>query len=475
MRSIDAYRLNGYNSDVSRTIGKENPMKKPNILWIITDQQSANMMGCSGSPYINTPNIDSIASAGVRFANAYCAQPVCAPSRFSLMTGLYPSAASVRGDKFHNSPAGLPEAVRKNGLGALLTRGGYNAVYGGKQNIPFTDCESLGFKLLCEDERDRLAGDMASYILNYHEDKPFAMIASFINPHDICYMAINDSLNFGCDDRDVKNILLNGKAETENCLKAQQLPPGMDEGAFFETACPPLPDNYQPAPDEPEAISILQEERPFKKLARQYYSDERWRIHRWAYKNLTEEADAQIGRVLGAVRQAGLWDNTVIIFTSDHGDMDASHKMEHKECLYQECCKVPLILKGAGAAAPMQTESAVVSNGLDIFPTVLDYAGIQAPYNLEGFSLKGRVQGGVRPPERECLVVECENGVMAVNDRYKYARYDRGERAEQFFDLWENPGEMYNQIGDGRYREIMKRLKAAADRHQLRSSNISDN
>jgi len=439
-------------------------MRKPNILWIMTDQQSAHMMSCAGNPHVSTPNMDRIANAGVRFTKTYCTNPVCLPARFSLLTGLYPGDAAVRSNDFWRESPGLPDEVEKNGLGTLLKNGGYNAVYGGKEHFPFTTATALGFDNLCKDERDELADNFADYLQNYRDDKPFAMVASFINPHDICYMAILDAA--GHDGKGIfpAEALAQAKAEVDTCREAEKLPVGMSEEEFFATVCPPLPSNYLPAADEPEAISILQEERSFKQRAREQYSDERWRIHRWAYKTLTEKVDGQIGKLLDALEKSGRWDDTVIIFTSDHGDMDASHKMEHKECLYEECCRVPLLIKGVGGADG-ELETGLVCNGLDLFPTILDYAGIKAPDYLEGFSLKGRAQGTQELTVRENLVVECENGIMAVDKHGKYVRYDRGARAEQFYDLGENPGEMYDQLADPRFASRVAALGRALDSH----------
>jgi len=238
-------------------------------------------------------------------------------------------------------------------------------------------------------------------------------------------------------------------AEVEGTV---QLPEGMSEEEFYRSVCPPLPDNYEPASDEPEAIDILQTDRMFKKLARQNYSDERWRLHRWAYAQLTNKVDAQIGKVLEALEESGQWDNTVIIFTSDHGDMDASHKMEHKEALYQEACHVPLIIKGAGQKDSW-TNPQLVCNGLDIIKTVMDYSNITAPDYIRGKSLRDAVENGSMDKLHDVIVLECENGIGAVSDRYKYVRYDRGARNEQFYDLEINPGEQYNQIFEECYAE----------------------
>ena len=432
--------------------------QRPNIIWFITDQQSANMMGCTGNAYVKTPNIDYLARHGVRFSNAYCANPVCMASRFSLMTGLYPSAIGCRGYNFDTEAPHMPPYILENGLGKLLTGNGYNAVYGGKQNIPLTNAEELGFLNICDDERDGLAEACAQYIREYRDSKPFFMAASFINPHDICLMAIADCADSDDSDEEARNFREKLPLEIESARNAARLPEGMNPNVFFECVCPPLPDNYLPAADEPEAIAMLQAQRHFKEYIRKNYTDEQWRLHRWAYAKLVETADSQIGRVLDALITSGQWDNTVILFTSDHGDMDASHKMEHKEALYQECCKVPLVIKGRPGKIRRQVDGSLVSNGLDLICTVLDYAGIEKPGYLPGMSLKGIVEDGASI-NRRSLVVECDIGVMVTDGRYKYVRYNSGERREQFYDLHENPGEQYNQIGQARYSTIVEKLK----------------
>jgi len=437
-------------------------MKKPNILWILTDQQSAGMMSCAGNRSIDTPNMDRIAKDGLRFTNAYCTNPICMPSRFSLLSGVYPLDAAIIHNEPERTSPGLPAEVETNGLGKLLKGQGYNAVYGGQEHLPFTSSTGLGFDNICSDQREKLADTCADYIRNYRDGKPFAMVASFINPHDICFMAILDEIEHR-NKRVLPEWLAGMEIDAATCREAEKLPEGISRKQFFSEVCPPLPLNFLPAPDEPEAIAALQTDRSFKQFVRESYTDERWRIHRWAYKNLTEKVDGQIGKLLDALFGAGLWEDTVIIFTSDHGDMDASHKMEHKECLYRECCNIPLIIKGIGGPAG-GSEEKPVSNGLDIFPTILEYAGIRPPGYLEGFSLKENVQGTRALPRRP-LVVECEYGLAATDGRYKYTHYYRGARADQFYDLSVNPGEMYNQIVEERYREKADELRSAIDNH----------
>ncbi|MBO5069177.1 MAG: sulfatase-like hydrolase/transferase [Roseburia sp.] len=433
--------------------------KKPNILWIMTDQQSFNMLSCAGNKYVHTPNLDKLAEQAVRFQNTYCTNPVCLPSRFSLFTGLYPADVGIRSNDCHNESKGIPKIVRDNGIGNLFKEQGYKTVYGGKEHLPFMSARDLGFEYLCEDERSILSETFAGYIREYDWEKPLFMVASFINPHDICLMAIRDFENI-----DMEKQSLYWRQAFEEAEDAQKIPKGMSEEEFFHTICPPLPENYEPSPDEPEAIDILQTDRIFKKRARENYSDRRWRIHRWAYAVLTNRVDAQIGKVLDALKESGKWDDTLIVFTSDHGDMDASHKMEHKEVLYQEACHVPLIIKGPGQKSGWVNEQ-IVSNGLDIIRTVMDYGEIAAPDYMRGKSLRDAVDHGSVDKIHDIIVIECENGIGAVSDRYKYVLYDKGSQREQFYDLAVNPGEMYNQIGEGCYAQTVEMFRKAINDH----------
>lgn len=443
-------------------------MKKPNILWIMTDQQNYKMMSCAGNPWIKTPNMDYLAQEGVRFTEAYCTNPVCLPSRFSLLTGHYPGDIGLKSNEYYSEVERLPEQLLADGLGKKLKEAGYEAVYGGKEHLPHMCARDLGFDYICSDERGELADTCAEYIQSFKEEKPFAMVASFINPHDICLMAISD---FAGQSGPAEQMLAKELVvETETVHEAMKLPEGMHPDVFYGSLCPPLPENYEPAADEPEAIKILQEQRRFKKLAREQYTDERWRLHRWAYGKLTEKADAQIGRLLCALKDSGKWEDTVIIFTSDHGDMDASHKMEHKTALYQESCRVPLIIKGISGPQNAVSSSLTV-NGLDLICTIMDYAGIEKPEHLEGISLKAEAEGedGVTSgiSEREAVIVESEFGIAAAGRNGKYVRYSCGKNNEQYYDLEVNPGEAYNQITEEKYREAAGRLKQAADQHIL--------
>jgi arylsulfatase A-like enzyme len=180
----------------------------------------------------------------------------------------------------------------------------------------------------------------------------------------------------------------------------------------------------------------------------QNWTEQQWREYLWVYYRLCEISDGEAGRVLAALDQAGLASNTVIVFTSDHGEMMGSHGMITKQKLYEESAAVPLIVAPPGGKASVDKQHLV--SGLDILPTLLDYAGIATPKSLEGKSLRPLVEGK-EVPWRDFVVSEVNVSMearMVRTARYKYIVFALGEDREQFFDMENDPGELKNLIAD---------------------------
>jgi choline-sulfatase len=202
-------------------------------------------------------------------------------------------------------------------------------------------------------------------------------------------------------------------------------------------------------------------------MIRRHFTDDQWRHFLWTYHRLVEDVDRQIGIIIEALVDTGKFDDTIIVLTSDHGEMAGSHRSDQKEFLFEECCRVPLVIKGVtqkGTGNQSRTNESLTINGLDCYPTILDYAGIDLPDYLTGYSLKDCVDDGAKL-ERKVVVVECQGGVMALDGQYKYAFYVEGKNAEQFYDLGINPGEMYNQLNDTRYNDEINRLRDVVQKH----------
>jgi choline-sulfatase len=425
--------------------------EKPNILLIITDQQNAKMMSCAGNPWLNTPNIDQLAAEGMRFTKAYVTNPVCSPSRFSIFTGRYPSAINMRHNASILDQQRLQEIIPTS-VGFTFKKAGYDTYYGGKSHLPSggKDAKGYGFEhLISLDERDELAEKTAVFLSERKSAAPFFAAVNFVNPHDICYAAIQD---FPPQNRPPATI-------PSPLVEAMTIPDSISEEAFFSQYCPPLPANFEPTQDEPEAIMQLKELHSFTIDARKHWDERDWRMHRWAYHRLTERVDQQIGQVLNALQKSDVRENTIVIFTSDHGEMSASHRLEHKTVFYEESSNVPLIVWYGGLSQGGKVdEEHLISNGLDLYPTLCELAGIKAPTDLPGISFVPLLEGKTSSyKESEFLFMENELGYMARDQQFKYALYDNGE--EMLIDIANDPGEMINIAGKSEYLQKQNTLK----------------
>lgn len=427
--------------------------RKPNVLFIMTDQQHAGMMSCAGNRWLKTPNLDQLAAQSVRFTKAYVTNPVCSPSRFSLLTGLYPSAINMRFNGTRISEEKVREILPRS-IAFTFKNSGYETYYGGKVHLPGGDAAAYGFEnMVSVDERDELAKSSAQFLLGREAEKPFFYFVSFINPHDICYEAI----------RDHQPESKAAKATPRELLDAIKIPDSVSEERFFARYCPPLPDNFEPTQNEPQAIYDLEQYHPFTIHARKNWTERQWRLHRWAYHRLTEDVDAQIGIVLDALEQSRFRDNTIVVFTSDHGEMSAAHRLEHKTVFYEESSNVPLMISFKGIRNKGRKHSQyLISTGLDIYPTLCDLAGIKAPDALPGISFAPLLKGNAREYRpRKYYFLENELGFMVRDLRYKYALYDNGN--EMLIDLENDPGEMVNVVGQPAYSSIRKFYKKHLD------------
>jgi len=422
----------------------------PNILFIMTDQQHAGMMSCTGNKWLKTPAMDQLAASGIRFERAYACNPVCVPNRFSLQTGLMPSAIGM-GRNEDSKESTVTDAMVEQALGNLLCEAGYETVFGGKTHFPHRmhRLEDLGYRDLTRDSRQGLADACAAFIKEPHT-KPFFLFASFINPHDICYGAINDYRR-SIGEEPIGNL----DSKTCEALFDEGRNTG-DLRIFAEKNCPPLPDNHEVPEKEPECITEnYTRARTFRAYVRENWSADQWRLHRWAYCRLTEMVDKKIGIVLDALDEAGLVDNTLIVFTSDHGDMDASHKMEHKSVLYEEAVRIPFIMSYKGKIpAGVVNDEHLISNGLDLMPTLCDYAKAKLPEGRKGRSLRPLAEGNTVGDWRDFVVSESQNGRMVQTDRFKYCVYDSGAHREQLTDLKNDPGEMKNLAELEEYKDV---------------------
>ena len=433
--------------------------KSPNILLILTDQQSASALSCAGNPWLETPNLDRLAGRGVRFESAYSTCPVCVPARTSLFYGAFPHEVMLPGTET-DMGARLEDpkrGVRPEASGRLLfpqlAEAGYHCAYAGKwhvgqwgptESLPEDARERFGVEKLCDIHDARTVRAAAGFLSRTHE-APFLLVASFDNPHNIHEWAMEGAL-------------------PEGDLPEPPAPPHL----------PPLPPNFRPSPSEP---SVLEGIRQFlQKGVRRGPED--WQRYRWAYNRLVEKVDAQIGEVLDSLEANGLTDDTLVIFSSDHGDGQGAHELPFKSTFYDESCRVPLILAGPGTGRPGSVRSRPSAACINIYATILAAAGVpaEAPGIARGHDLRAPEDGvGV---DSRAVVSMIRNpyggtqGRMVRTERYKYIAYQNGLHREQIYDMGTDPGEQVNlaecaRFADTRlaHREILRRwCQATNDR-----------
>lgn len=412
---------------------------RPNILLLFTDQQTISALSCAGNRWVNTPHMDALAKAGVRFLNSYCASPICGPSRGSIVTGQPPHASGVvyNGDPLRE---GIPT------IGTVLREAGYYTAWTGKWHLPESylreanDSHGFHHRPLTKDipwaalgdQTDFLTAMDAEFFLRWQaakQPKPWFLGVSLHNPHDICYHV--------------------GEKALENQNKDR---------------FPPLPANFDIDPNEPEALQMRRENSSYgHELAdTKDWDEDRWREYLHTYSHLVTQVDRAVGQVLKALREGGWSDNTLVIFTSDHGEGIAAHRWATKLSLYEESAAVPLIVSLPGKVQDGRVLAGPLASGLDLLPTICDYAGAKSP-PLPGRSLRSALEGQADP---ESHYVVCElaadkkrpeiQGRMVRTERFKYCAYTPGKNAEQLFDMIGDPGETINLAADPAHAETLR-------------------
>jgi arylsulfatase A-like enzyme len=421
---------------------------RPNVVLLVTDQHAGKIMTQTGYSNLKTPGIDKLAAEGVTFTRSYCTYPVCVASRASIMTGMMPS-------KSHSELTAYPS------IGKLVKDAGYKTAYFGKWHVSNSELDEVadwhGFESYQEDNNDSETAKIAVDFLNRKHDKPFFMVVSFVNPHDCCELARNISgLNDNYHD-------------------------GPVEEKMDVNQCPPLPANFAIPPNEPEGFYVRRtpdpktDQREFRKHPVKFWGETEWRQYMYGYDRLVEKVDNHILNVVNSLENRGLINNTVIIYTSDHGDGHASHQWNQKMTFYEESVNVPFIISWKGNTRKNIIDSkTLISSGLDIFPTICEIAGIKYEGTLQGKNIGPFVllKSNASGENREYVVSELTQerkgkafvGRMIVSERFKYFLFDSGENREQLFDLTEDPGELHPITNTKKYeRELLAHRQMLRD------------
>lgn len=414
----------------------------PNIVFIMTDQHSADALSCRmGDRYLKTPALDRLAARGTFFSRAYTPNPLCMPARNSIFTGRYPHETGIT----DNTKTTL-DAAEFVTMGTHFRQAGYQTAYFGKWHLAYDEAatKTHGFETLETGHIDAQNAALATKFLGKKHEKPFLLVVSFLNPHNVCELARDQQLN-------------NGPIGA---------PPSVEK-------LPPAPANLAPPRNEPDTMAQIRagyHANPQFPVGN--FNPQMWQALRWGYYRLIEKVDAEIGKVLAALKAAGLEDNTLIVFTADHGECAGAHGFNQKTVFNEESARVPFIVSAPGQRVGRVSEK-FTNTGIDILPTMLDFASLPRPAKLPGASLRPLTLGQPVASWRDDVVVQnnmsqtfpvagnvpTTEGRMIRADRYKYCVYVHGQYRESLVDLEKDPGEMNNLARDPAHRETLLAMR----------------
>lgn len=461
---------------------------RPNILWICTDQQRFDTIHALGNHHIKTPNIDRLVNEGVAFTRAYSQSPICTPSRASFLTGMYPSAVHVTGngnDSFPNHPPLVTRQLAEAGydcglIGKLHLASAYRRIeprvndgyrYWQYSHAPRDDWEKGHDYADWVRSRGHVLGELtndpdgvppelhqttwcAEKTIEFIQQKregPWLASVNIYDPHP----PFNPPKRY----RDMYDpaamphpLFRDSDLEQQRKLEAVDFQSEVRSPQELDIRNPLMPTSPDNAEDK-----VFGGKRDAWTLKAAYYA-------------MISLIDDQLGRILEALEESSQRENTMVIFTSDHGEMLGDHGLIQKGCrFYEGLVRVPLIFSWPGHFVQGLRSNALVEL-LDKTPTLLSLANVDVPERMQGLSLLPILKGEKNPDHHRDFV-RCEYynaldlpdatfGTMYRDERYKLVTYHGHAQGElydliddpgEFQNLWENPGLQFQKL------ELIKR------------------
>ena len=463
---------------------------RPNILWICTDQQRYDTIGALGNPYVSTPNIDRLVQSGVSFTHAFCQSPICTPSRASFLTGMYPSAVHVNGngnEYFPNRPPLVTRMLAEAGydcglIGKLHLASAYGRIeprvndgyrYWQYSHAPRDDWEKG------HDYADwvRAKGHILGELIKNVEGVPAEL-------HQTTWCA-EKTVDFIRQDRDTSwlasvNIYdphppFNPPQTYREMFDPAEMPGPLFRETDLEQQKKLEAVDFQSRGQSPDRLDIknpIVPQSPGSSTAADADSiDARdAKSLQAAYYAMIKLIDDQVGRILESLEETGQREQTVILFTSDHGEMLGDHGLIQKGCrFYEGLVRVPLIVSWPGHFESGLKSDALVEL-LDKAPTLLEFAGLKVPDRMQGRSLLPILQGEVSENHHRDFVrceyydaIDMPDGTFATmyRDRSHKLVVYHGHQHGELYDLEADPREFENlwdePSSQGLKLDLMKR------------------
>lgn len=429
-------------------------MKYNNILVFVCDQLSGKALPFNGNTYVKTPNMDRIRSGGINFESCYCSFPLCQPSRASFWTSLYPHETKVISNGRRWPIQAMPEDTPT--VGKVFQEAGYQTVHFGKRHsaggLRGFECVEQGSVEFPSDNpalpngmaafQDQDTALKAAEFIKNSDDRPFFLVASFHNPHDICGYI--------------------GKYRDKHTNPDLGMP------------LPELPENFEfdDIENRPKAVQYICCSHN-RQAQTGEWEPEDFRYYLAAYYHDVQLVDRQIGMVLDALEASGKENDTLIVLMSDHGEGMAEKRLVTKQvAFYESVTRVPFAFRGPGVIDKTDNICEYPVSTLDLFPTLCGYAGLEIPESVRGVDLSPILRGKRTTLDREYVASEWHTewgftvspGRMIRTPEYKYTCYIEDNR-EELFDMLNDPLEKKNLVSDSKYTEVLDKMRSLFNKH----------
>lgn len=457
--------LAGSLAAIRPVLGQEETKKRPDILFIAIEDVSPHRFGCYGGTVCKTPNMDRLASGGVRFGEAHT-NPPCCPSRTALLLGLRPDTTKVYGNndnwvKLVPNAVSMPQHLRENGYETIRIGKMYHGGHGDaweketcwSRIIP--PAEGMPAR---KNKRKPPEGPGVEYTQKLREARkegkelkggsPFTYGPTGLDDEEeLDGMVASQGIRILNEKQDKPLMLALG-------LHATHLPFCAPD-KYFEM----YPPDEMAIPKDPDAgpDGMPKDGRKLDEL--NPHTPEQWRKAIAAHYACLSFVDAQVGRVLDALEKSGRADNTIVAIWSDHGFMLGEHYMWRKGQLRDESTMVALMMRAPGVTKPGSVCKRPVET-IDIFPTLLDLCGVPPPKGIEALSMRPLLENPDSPWKKGALMHGGSRARSICTERWRYSEYEKAPDRAELFDQQSDPGEFTNLAKDPKHGDVVAELSA---------------
>ncbi len=446
---------------------------RPNIIFMMPDQLRHDFLSCYGASFIETPNIDALGAQGIRYRNAYSEHPVCVPARASLLTGMNAIRVGVLDNSTYVRPDHQTCGIHT--WPELLNDAGYRTLATGKMHFyPWEKRFGFQERIIAEDKLWGFIEDDYHFYLREagYTKRDFIDVPEYHQYH----MACTSPQPWECNvdhfvGEETARWISTYDDEAPFAIMVGFPGPHSPYDPAVEYATYKLEDMLEPIPGNLEDTSVMRagggSHRPGTGTS--WYSirndeppsHETYLMQRARYAGLVKQIDLEVGRIVEALQERGILDNTVIVFSSDHGDYLGDHDLGGKGSYYEAACHVPMLVRHPGLASDVLDDLVTLT---DVTATVLNLAGQRIPSYMDARPLTGL---GLRDETcREHIFGALKNGWMLFDGTWKLCKYGRGTH---LFNLEDDPTEQNNRASDPVCSDIYRRLDGILTSEIMRS------